>query len=67
MDIRLPDTDGLMVTKELREHHITIPIIAQTAHAMGEDRSKCLDAGANEYLAKPINITNLMNVLDRFL
>jgi len=67
MDIRLPDINGLEVTREIRKSNMKIPIIAQTAHAMGEDRQKCLQAGANDYIAKPIDIHELMTTLNRYI
>jgi len=66
MDIRLPDINGLEVTKQIRKLNKKIPIIAQTAHAMGNDRKKCLDAGANEYISKPIDIDKLLFLIDRY-
>jgi PAS domain S-box-containing protein len=66
MDIRLPDINGLEVTKQIRKLNKKIPIIAQTAHAMGNDRKKCFDAGANEYISKPIDIDKLLFLIDRY-
>jgi CheY-like chemotaxis protein len=67
MDIRVPLLDGIQATKQIRESGITIPIIAQTAFAMSNDKQKCLDAGCSDYIPKPINSNILMLVLSRYL
>jgi PAS domain S-box-containing protein len=67
MDIRLGGASGLELTEKIREHNPTIPIIAQTAYAMSDDRKKCMDAGCNDYIAKPIDMDNLLVKLKNFL
>jgi CheY-like chemotaxis protein len=65
MDISLPVMDGYAVTRSIRAHQDEkvrgIPIIALTAHALPEDREKCLAAGCNEYASKPVQLPDLMH------
>ena len=69
MDVQMPTMDGLEATKQIRldPNLIHIPIIALTALAMEGDREKCLAAGANEYLAKPIKLRQLTTTIQQFL
>ncbi|MBN2639182.1 MAG: response regulator [Bacteroidales bacterium] len=67
LDIKLPGMDGFAILKELRKINNTIPVIAQTAMAMIGDRKKCLDAGFDEYVTKPINANLLMKKIQTFV
>ncbi|MGC9527291.1 MAG: response regulator [Limnospira sp.] len=69
MDIQMPVVDGLEATKQIRRdpNLRQLPIIALTALAMASDREKCLQAGANEYLAKPVKLKQLSNLIQNLL
>ncbi|WCE06253.1 response regulator [Pseudoxanthomonas sp. JBR18] len=64
MDIMMPEMDGLTAMREIRKdhRHRSLPIVALTAKAMADDREQCLDAGANDYIAKPIDVEKLISL-----
>jgi signal transduction histidine kinase/ligand-binding sensor domain-containing protein/DNA-binding response OmpR family regulator len=67
MDVQMPEMDGLEATRFIRENMEQQPvIIAMTANAMSEDRELCLRAGMDDYLSKPMKITDIMDVLERW-
>lgn len=67
MDIQLPEINGFEATIQIRKTDKTIPIIAQTAYAMAEDRQKCLDSGCNDVLVKPIRMDEVLITIARHL
>lgn len=69
MDIQMPDMDGLEATRRLRQlpEFVRTPIIALTALAMPGDRERCLAAGASDYIAKPVSLKHLVEVIHRLV
>jgi CheY-like chemotaxis protein/signal transduction histidine kinase/CHASE3 domain sensor protein len=65
MDIMMPEMDGYTAMREIRKNAewTKLPIIALTAKAMRDDQEKCMDAGANDYVAKPIDVDKLLSLL----
>ena len=71
LDIMMPEMDGLSATKAIRaldrEDAGTIPIIAMTANAFDEDEKKCMEAGMNAHLVKPLDIQKMKEAICRYL
>jgi PAS domain S-box-containing protein len=68
MDMAMPNMDGYAATRLLKQQHgCRAPIVALTAHAMKGDREKCMAAGADDYLAKPVSRQDLLDMLQRWL
>jgi CheY-like chemotaxis protein len=69
MDIQMPGMDGFEASRQIRQipECAAIPIVALTALAMPSDRQKCLDAGANQYVTKPVKLGQLIVTIESLL
>jgi CheY-like chemotaxis protein len=69
MDVQMPILDGLEATRLIRKdaQWKDLPIIAMTAHAMNGDRERCLEAGMNGYISKPVHPAHLLSTVDEYL
>jgi CheY-like chemotaxis protein len=72
MDVQMPEMNGFDATKIIRDaqskildHHV--PIIAMTAHAMKGDRERCIDAGMNDYISKPIQPQEMLKTIEKHI
>lgn len=67
MDLQMPDMNGYEATEILKKKFPQMPIVAQTAFAMSDDREKAIDAGCDDYLAKPIKSKDLLSMVEQFI
>jgi two-component system, sensor histidine kinase and response regulator len=72
MDVQMPEMDGFEATAAIRAHEseaqqLPIPIVAMTAHAMKGDRERCLEAGMDDYIPKPIRARHLYEIIDKVM
>jgi CheY-like chemotaxis protein len=67
MDLQMPEMNGYEATQILKKKYPALPIVAQTAFAMSDDREKAIDAGCDDYLAKPIKSKDLLSVVGKYI
>jgi len=67
MDIQMPVMDGLEATRKIKEIRNDLPIIAQTAYALPQDSYKCIDAGCDDYIAKPISLDEFLWKINKYI
>lgn len=67
MDLQMPEMNGYDATREIKKIHPDMNIVAQTAFAMSDDRARALDAGCDDYLAKPIRSKDLLETVNKYL
>lgn len=67
MDIKIPEVDGYEITRVIKKSHPRIPVIAQTAYALSEERKKIMESGFDDYISKPLEKDIFLNLLSRYL
>ena len=67
MDVKLPDKNGYQLTREFKSMDSSVPVIAQTSYALAGDREKAIEAGCDDYLAKPIRKAKLLETVKPYL
>lgn len=67
MDMKMPVLDGFETTIQIKKIKPEIPVIAQTAYAMPDEKNKCMEAGCDDYISKPIGMEELLKVLKKYL
>jgi CheY-like chemotaxis protein len=66
MDIQIPEMDGYEATRQIRQFNKEVVIIAQTAFGLTSDCEKAMEAGCNDYIAKPLNIALLKGLIQKY-
>jgi CheY-like chemotaxis protein len=66
MDVQMPEMDGLEATRSIRQRGVNIPIIAMTANVFKEDIERCLAAGMNDHIGKPLDMANVMKKIRKY-
>jgi CheY-like chemotaxis protein len=66
MDIKMPELGGYEATRQIREFNKDVVVIAQTSYGLSGDRERAIEAGCNDYIAKPINKTELQGLIQKY-
>jgi CheY-like chemotaxis protein len=66
MDVQMPEMDGLEATRNIRKNGNNIPVVAMTANVFKEDIDKCLEAGMNDHLGKPLDMGNVLEKIRKY-
>ena len=66
LDIQLPGMDGYEVLDHLKKINPEIPVIAQTAYSMSDDKDKCIELGCSDFLSKPLNIMQFRELINEY-
>jgi CheY-like chemotaxis protein len=66
MDIQMPEMNGYEAILQIRDFNTKVVVIAQTAFVLSGDREKALAAGCDDYISKPINKNDLLNLIDKY-
>jgi CheY-like chemotaxis protein len=67
MDVQMPEMNGLEATKIIKQFKKDLPVIAQTANAVVEEKQKCFEAGFDDFVTKPINMSELFSKIEKWL
>jgi two-component system, cell cycle response regulator DivK len=67
MDLQMPEMNGYDATREIKKIYPEMKIVAQTAFAMSDDRAKAIEAGCDDYLAKPIRSKDLIDTVNKYI
>jgi two-component system sensor histidine kinase/response regulator len=67
MDVQMPEMNGLEATKIIKQFKKDLPVIAQTANAVLEEKQKCFEAGFDDFVTKPINMSELFSKIEKWL
>ena len=67
MDMKMPVLDGFETTVLIKKINPEIPVIAQTAYAMPDERNRCMEVGCDDYLSKPISMEELLKTIKKYL
>ena len=67
MDIQMPVMDGYEASHQIKLLNSSVPIIAQTSYAMANEKEKCIDAGCDDYITKPLDLDQLLSLINKFI